>query len=239
MARSTASSDALPSRRGPGAGIGRSLAGLTPFTAAVPELRALARDYHRSPDRPEYRVAFDDFMEALADPALDEASRQAIAHTLVEQHMRREGTIAPDQVNDLVEAMQGDPVPRGHTTRPLPENIGPERLAVLQSVAAAGYRIDEAGRARLAPEHTAESRAAVSLRTEAHAASLQPLTAQALPVALRTREGSPTLATGIYGFQQLRQHVQLAEPGRARMHPTTGQAALTPANLSQWAVRLT
>lgn len=67
---------------------------------AVPLHLATRTEYYRSPYRPEYAQAFNNFMSVIADSSLSQAIRRAAIERL-DYHARREGTIAMPELHQL------------------------------------------------------------------------------------------------------------------------------------------
>ncbi|GLU35076.1 hypothetical protein WKR88_13860 [Trinickia caryophylli] len=82
----------------------RDVAESIPFVVSIPFLPITMRDrrrsYYSSPLRPEYHVAFDNFMRIIGDQSLEQSVRDAVAERL-EYHWHSEKTIAPVQEQEL------------------------------------------------------------------------------------------------------------------------------------------
>jgi hypothetical protein len=76
-----------------------------PLPLTVKRMRALHKKYYRARERPEYGAAFKGFMEMLRAPGISETHKLEIAETLLDQHIRKEGTIAPGDHNRIVGAL--------------------------------------------------------------------------------------------------------------------------------------
>lgn len=107
---------------------------------AVKDLRQEHKNYYRDRLRPEYEAAFNAFMTALADPDMPDGVKTKLAAELVDRHLGTEKTIAPDDGDRIVEALDGPPRRASHTTRRLPANRTPEMYQAAVDMAAGGYR---------------------------------------------------------------------------------------------------
>lgn len=247
-------------------GATRAAAALTPFTAPIPPMLDNRREYFRDAARPEYRKAFNAFMSALADAGIPGPQKEVIFTELVERHIRTEKTIAPDQVNAIVHAMNGPELLPNHHTRRLPDNITPEMRAAVFSLAEGGYRIESPRRARRTQHAAAPARTTGVTREPAlenyaklpavHPSScgfepgitksiisLETLTYEDQPVSVRTAPGEDTY-TGFYGYDELAQWLAQGgfDPIRGQLlpggnNPLTREEILL-ADIPKWVVRI-
>jgi hypothetical protein len=91
---------------------------LIPPTAPMlaPTARRAHKNYYRTPERAEYKPAFDGFMKMLRSPDVTDNHKEKIAEALLDQ-IRNGGTIAPGDQNRIVAALpDGQAGPWGHQT---------------------------------------------------------------------------------------------------------------------------